>query len=104
MAKRLLVLAPLRAEEAALRKRPDWTVLRSGMGRARARIAAARGLAVDADAVAVVGLCGAVSPKLRAGDVVCATEVRREDGAPIPAPGSALLAAALRRRGLRVHV
>src|ERR1700741_1744631 len=103
MAKRLLVLAPLRAEAAAFRKRPGWTILRSGMGRARARITAARGLAVDADAVAIVGLCGAVSPMLRAGDVVCATEIRREDGRVTPVPGSALLATALRRRGLRAH-
>jgi 4-hydroxy-3-methylbut-2-enyl diphosphate reductase len=73
------------------------------MGRSRARIAAARGLAVDARAVAVVGVCAGVVPELRAGDVVCATELRREDGTTLPVPGSALLAAALRRRGLRVH-
>jgi 4-hydroxy-3-methylbut-2-enyl diphosphate reductase len=104
MSSRLLVLTPLRIEAAALRKHRDWTILRSGMGPSRARIAAARGLAVETRAVAVVGLCAGVSPELRAGDVVCATEVRREGGAPIPVPGSALLAAALRRHGLRVHV
>ena len=100
----LLVIAPLHIEAAALRKRPGWTILRSGMGLSRARIAAARGLAVESEAVAVVGLCAGVAPELRAGDVVCATELRRETSAPIPVPGSALLAAALRRRGLRVHV
>jgi len=100
----LLVFAPLRVEAAALPKRPGWTIVRSGMGPARARIAAARGLAVEARAVAVVGLCGGVSPELRAGDVVCASELRREGAAPIPVPGSALLAAALKRRGLRAHV
>ena len=70
---------------------PGWTVLRTGMGPARARIAAARGLAVDAPAVAVVGLCaGGRRPSLRAGDVVCATEVRREGAQPVAVPGSAL--------------
>jgi 4-hydroxy-3-methylbut-2-enyl diphosphate reductase len=104
MGNTLLVFAPLRIEAAALPKVPGWTILRSGMGPERARIAAARGLAVDSTAVAVVGLCGGVAPELRAGDVVCATELRREGGMPISVPGSALLAAALRRRGLRVHV
>src|SRR5215218_8508366 len=104
MTEELLVFAPLRIEAAALRKAPEWTIVRSGIGPARARIAAARGLAVDSRAVAGVGVCAAVSPDLRAGDVVCATELRREHDAPIAAPGSALLAAALRRRGLRVHV
>src|SRR5581483_7075277 len=56
------------------------------------------------DAVAIAGVCAAVAPGLRGGDVVCATELRREGAEPIPAPASALLAAALRRRGLRVHV
>ncbi len=100
----LLVFAPLRIEAAMLPKRDGWTVLRSGMGPRRARVAAARGLAVEAPAVAIVGLCAAVSPDLRAGDVVCATELRREGARPVAAPGSALVAAALRRRGLRVHV
>ncbi len=104
MSSRLLVFAPLRIEAAALPKVPGWTVVRSGMGPARARIAAARGLAVESPAVAVVGFCGGVAPQLRAGDIVCATELRREDAMPVPVPGSALLAAALRRRGLRVHV
>ena len=101
---RLLLLAPLRAEALALGRPGGARVLRSGMGPARARIAAARGLAVEADAVAIAGVCAAVAPGLRAGDVVCATELRREGAEPIAAPASALLATALRRRGLRVHV
>jgi 4-hydroxy-3-methylbut-2-enyl diphosphate reductase len=100
----LLVFAPLRVEAAALPPAPGWRVLRSGMGPSRSRIAAARGLAVDAPAVAIVGLCAGVAPDLRAGDVVCATEIRREGRVPIPVPGSAVLTAALRRRGLRVHI
>jgi 4-hydroxy-3-methylbut-2-en-1-yl diphosphate reductase len=103
MGNALLVFAPLRVEAAVLRKEPGWTILRSGMGPSRARLAAARGLAVESGAVAVVGLSAGVAPEVSAGDVVCATEVRREDGVTVPVPGSALLAAALRRRGLRVH-
>jgi len=94
----VLVLAPLWIESAVLPKRSDWTVIRSGMGPARARIAAARGVAVDAPAVAIVGLCGAVSPELRAGDVVCATEVHRADAAPVAVQS---LAALVRPLGLR---
>src|SRR5215475_11215403 len=104
MASALLALVPLRLEQAALGRRPAWKVLHTGMGPERARVAAARGLAVDAPAVAVIGVCGAVSPELRAGDVVCATDLRRVDAEPVAAPDSALLVDALRRRGLRVHV
>jgi 4-hydroxy-3-methylbut-2-enyl diphosphate reductase len=105
MKQSLLVLVPLRVEEAALRTSPGWHVLRTGMGPARARIAAARALAVeDVTAVVVVGVCAAVSPLLSPGDVVCATELRREGAEPVEAPASALLASALRRRGLPVHV
>jgi 4-hydroxy-3-methylbut-2-enyl diphosphate reductase len=74
------------------------------MGPARARIAAARAQADDAPAVAVAGLCAGVAPGLRAGDVICATELVGDDGSRTAVPGSALLAAALRRRGLRAHV
>jgi 4-hydroxy-3-methylbut-2-enyl diphosphate reductase len=100
----LLVLVPLRAEAAALGKAPGWRVLRSGMGPANARIAAARGLAIEsAAAVAIAGVCAAVSPDLRPGDIVCATELLREGADSIDTPGSALLAAALERHGLRVQ-
>ena len=98
----LLVLAPMAIEEAALRS--AGRVLRIGMGPDRARIAAARALAIDAAGVVVAGLCGGVDPRLRPGDVVCASELRREDGTTTHAPESAVLAAALRRYGLRVHV
>ncbi|MGH3002526.1 MAG: 4-hydroxy-3-methylbut-2-enyl diphosphate reductase, partial [Gaiellaceae bacterium] len=100
----LLVLASLHIEARVLCVPEGTRVLRSGMGPERARIAAARGLAVEARGVAIAGLCAAVSPGLRAGDVVLASELRSEDADPIPVPGSAMLAAALRRRGLRVHV
>jgi 4-hydroxy-3-methylbut-2-enyl diphosphate reductase len=100
----LLVLTPLRVEQLALGPVPGGRVLRTGMGPARARIAAARAQADDAACVAVAGLCAGVSAGLRAGDVVCATELVGEDGARIDVPGSTTLAAALERRGLRVHV
>jgi 4-hydroxy-3-methylbut-2-enyl diphosphate reductase len=100
---RILVYAPLRVEEACLPAsvRAHSRVIRSGMGRRRARIAAARGLAVEAAGVAVVGLCAAASPSLRTGDVLLGSELRRPDGDMLAAPGSRMLAAALRRRGLR---
>jgi 4-hydroxy-3-methylbut-2-enyl diphosphate reductase len=66
------------------------------MGRATGELA-------DADAVGIAGLCGAVAPELRAGDVVLATELRSEGRAPIACPGSELLAEPLRRLRLRTH-
>jgi 4-hydroxy-3-methylbut-2-enyl diphosphate reductase len=103
MASALLALVPLRVEAAALGTHPDWRILRSGMGPRRARIAAARGLAVESPAVAIVGLCAGAAPRLSAGDVVCATELRRAGAAPIEVPGAERLAVAVRRRGLRAH-
>jgi 4-hydroxy-3-methylbut-2-enyl diphosphate reductase len=99
----LLVLAPLRIEQLALGRPAGVRVVHTGMGPERAR-RAARALASEAPAVAVAGLCAAIAPELRAGDVVCATELHPDGGEAIPVPGSALLAAALARRGLRVHV
>jgi 4-hydroxy-3-methylbut-2-enyl diphosphate reductase len=91
-------------EEGALRGLPGMRILRTGMGPARARTAAARALAVDAHAVVIAGVCAAIDPSLRTGDVVCATELRRNGAAPVEVPGSAALADEVRRRGLRVHV
>jgi nucleoside phosphorylase len=98
----LLILAPMSIEEAMLRNR--GRVLRTGMGPDRARIAAARALAIDADAVVVAGLCGGVSGELHPGDVVCATELRREDGVTVDVPGAESLAAVLRRHGFHPHL
>jgi 4-hydroxy-3-methylbut-2-en-1-yl diphosphate reductase len=100
----LLVLAPLRIEQLALGETAGRSTLRTGMGPDRARIAAARALAHSAPALAVAGGCAGIDPALRAGDVLCATELVSEDGERLAVPGSSLLAAALRRRGLRVHV
>jgi 4-hydroxy-3-methylbut-2-enyl diphosphate reductase len=100
--RQLLVLAPMAVEAAAVRN--AGRVLRTGIGPERARIAAARALAVEADGIAVAGLCGGVDERLRTGDVVCATELRRVNGAVVPVPGSALLVGALRRLGLEARV
>ena len=100
----LLVLAPMRIERLALGGQPGSSVIQTGMGPDRARIAAARALAHEAPALAVAGLCAGVDPTLRAGDALCATELVDDDGTRTPVPGSSLLVAALRRRGLRVHV
>ena len=104
MSEALLILVPLRIERHALGTPPGSAVLLTGMGPRRARIAAARALAHGAPAVAVAGLCAGVDPDLRAGDVLCASELVDEGGVRVEVPGSLLLAAALRRRGLRVHV
>jgi len=98
----VLVLAPLHVEAAALRG--SGRILRTGMGRAKARIAAARALAIDASGVVVAGVAGGIASGLRPGDLVCATHVRGDDGIEADVPGSAQLVAALEREGLRVHV
>ena len=102
----LLVYTPLRAEEACLPRtlRRGARVIRTGMGRERARIAAARGLAVEgARGVAIAGVCAASAPDLRAGDVLLGAELRRGGEETMTADGSRLLTAALRRRGLRAR-
>jgi 4-hydroxy-3-methylbut-2-enyl diphosphate reductase len=92
----LLVLTPLRIEAAALRV-PGARVLRTGLGASHARIAAARALAIDADAIAIAGVCAGVAPELEPGDVVCATELRREDAPAVTVPESGALVAARTR-------
>ncbi|NYJ07138.1 4-hydroxy-3-methylbut-2-enyl diphosphate reductase [Petropleomorpha daqingensis] len=96
-----VVAVPLRAERAALAGRlPGTRVVRTGMGPDRS---AARTRALGADAVLVAGVAGALDERLRPGDVVVASELRG-GGASIPSPSAPLLAAALRRGGLTVHV
>jgi len=101
---RLLVIAPLRIERAAVRRGlPEALVLRSGMGAARARSTALVAARIPADAVAVAGFCGAVAGGLYAGDVVVASEVRGPAGVTGCASGP--LVAALAALGIeRVRV
>jgi 4-hydroxy-3-methylbut-2-en-1-yl diphosphate reductase len=93
---KLLLLAPLWIEALAVRSSlPAVKVKRTGMGPDAGEVDLG-----DADAVGVAGLCGAVDPDLRAGDIVLATELRSEETGTIPCPDSALLAEPLRRLGL----
>ena len=86
------VVAPLRSEQLALRL-GGLRAARGGMG-AKAR-------PVNGGPVVVAGVCGAVDPSLRPGDVVVATELH--DGVTVQElKGTATLARALRDRGLRV--
>ena len=106
MSGRLLALAPLRIEAMAIgRGAPDAVVSRTGKGPARSarRAAALAAASPDVAAVAVAGVCGAVVAGIQPGDVVVATEVRGPDGTVV-LPSPALLVAALRRSGARVHV
>ncbi|MET7704680.1 4-hydroxy-3-methylbut-2-enyl diphosphate reductase [Micromonospora sp. NPDC005413] len=106
--------APMRLEAAALRRglseRPgQLTLRRTGIGPRRARAAATDRLTATGP-VAVAGIGGGLASGLAPGDVVVASEVRADPLIPNGSqgvrrmPDAALLAAALRRRGLRVHV
>ncbi|HEX9334397.1 MAG TPA: 4-hydroxy-3-methylbut-2-enyl diphosphate reductase [Pseudonocardiaceae bacterium] len=100
----LVVAAPLRLEAMALRRGlPAELVVRTGMGPARSRRAATALRARKPAALAVAGVCGALTDELAAGDVVVASEVRSTDGV-VACPSAPLLAGALRALGLRVRV
>jgi 4-hydroxy-3-methylbut-2-enyl diphosphate reductase len=96
-----VILTPLAIERAAVAPAlRSATVRATGMGAQRSlQFTAPAG----AGAVVVAGLAGGLSPQVRPGDLVVASELRGA-GAPIPVPAADLLAGALRRRGLRVHV
>ena len=100
----LVVLAPLRLEALALRRGlcdPGSSVVRTGMGPARAKAAAER-LATDRyrGPFAVAGVCGGVDPALRPGDVVVASALRTVDGGEHELAGAEVLANAVRKLGL----
>jgi len=101
-----LLYAPMRMEAAAVRgglpTELAGVVRRTGVGARRAQQAARNGPAPEAAAVA--GVCGGLRADLRPGDVVVADEVRSLGGSSVALPTAPLLAAALRRRGLTVHV
>jgi 4-hydroxy-3-methylbut-2-enyl diphosphate reductase len=100
----LLLLAPLRFEARAVRRgAPRADVRRVGMGPRRAArvLDAVRG--ASAQATVLVGLCGALQPDLRPGDVVLASEIHGPGGV-IPCADPSVLAGALRRGGLNVRV
>jgi 4-hydroxy-3-methylbut-2-en-1-yl diphosphate reductase len=99
----LLVAAPLRIEELALRSGGlGAELVRTGMGPRRSLVAG-QGLAFRPTPAgfAVAGFCAAVSPRLRPGDVVLASRLETATRA-IDLPSSVLLEEELERRGLRV--
>ncbi len=77
-------------------------MIRTGMGVTRAAKSAARAGVGDGP-VAVLGVAGGIAPQVLPGDVVVASEVRSETEA-FACPSAPLLAALLRRAGVRVHV
>jgi 4-hydroxy-3-methylbut-2-en-1-yl diphosphate reductase len=93
------ILAPLSWEARALRRgvTDEAEVVRTGMGPASSTRVSLPG---SVGAVAVAGVCGALDPALRPGDVVVATEVRGPDGSIAPVPSAGVVAAALRAAGL----
>ncbi len=101
---RLLLLAPMAVEAAALRwAAPGVTVVRTGMGPERAVAAAAVARRLPGRAVAVAGFCGALTGDLRPGDIVVATEVRGPHGPTVACSSEPLVAAlhaALGARGV----
>jgi 4-hydroxy-3-methylbut-2-enyl diphosphate reductase len=105
----LVVAAPLFVERLAVRlglpAASAGRIVRTGMGPRRTRRRLPR-IAGDGP-LAVLGVAGALQADLRPGDLVVASEVRRADAPDVAVatcPSAALLAGALRRAGLRVHV
>ncbi|MGH3943529.1 MAG: hypothetical protein ACRDRY_01695 [Pseudonocardiaceae bacterium] len=100
---RPVLCTPLRVEQAALRRAGHgMRVVRTGMGPRRAATTAAA-LSPGTDPVLVAGVGGSLAPQVRPGDVVVASEVRG-GSSNVDVPSAPLLAAALRRLGLTVHI
>ena len=97
-----VLYTPLRVELAALRPAADTLrLVRTGMGPTRA--ARARATVTEPVPTLVAGVAGSLSREVRPGDLVVATEVRGL-GSETRVPSAPMLAGALRRRGLTVHL
>ena len=99
------VLTPLRIERAALAGGLTTSrTVHSGMGARRSQRFELRGPDGRAPGpVIVAGVAGSLVASVRSGDLIVADEVRGA-GEAIRLPSAELLAGALRRLGLRVHV
>ena len=94
----MTVAVALLAEAVAVRRGSSSPVTRVGM-----RAPHADRALVGTGPLAVLGVAGGVAPQVQVGDVVVASEVRGE-GITVTCPAAPLLAGALRRAGLTVHV
>lgn len=101
MSNGLLVLTPLRIE--AMAARGSSQVIRTGMGAARSRVAAAQVAEMPARAVAVLGFCGALTDDVEPGDVVVADELRG-NGPPLKCEPLQQLLQSLETVGVRTRV
>jgi 4-hydroxy-3-methylbut-2-enyl diphosphate reductase len=98
-----IIIAPLGIEAWALRRgNHSLRVERCGMGPERARKAARRLRTQPARAVAVGGLCGALDPDLRPGDLFVPDELHGQDLTPVRVD-AAPLRRLLEMRGFRVR-
>jgi hydroxysqualene dehydroxylase len=98
------VLTPMALEAIAVRRGAPWAdVRRTGIGARRAAQYARTHDHSDAAAIVIAGFCGALDPSFEPGDVVLASELRGPEDTVTCADPS-ILAAVLRRGGLRVHV
>ncbi|MGA8457404.1 MAG: hypothetical protein WB800_18520, partial [Streptosporangiaceae bacterium] len=104
MSDKLIVCSPLRPEARAVRRGigADGQVLRTGYGAARAATAADRLRGVTFQAMAIAGTGGGVTADQQPGDLVVGTQISRiGSAASVACPSAPLLAAELRRAGLR---
>ncbi|MFG1622547.1 4-hydroxy-3-methylbut-2-enyl diphosphate reductase [Kribbella sp. NPDC049227] len=79
----------------------EWLALRDKLTAPLIRTGRASGTVRD-DPVLVAGVGGALTDRIAPGDLVVATEIRRDDRT-VPSHAGVLVAGELRRAGLRVH-
>ncbi|WP_116998678.1 4-hydroxy-3-methylbut-2-enyl diphosphate reductase [Desertimonas flava] len=107
--RRLTVLAPMRIEHVAIKRgATSATVLRTGMGPAKASAFAAgegRRRIDPAGPIAVVGVAGALSDDLKPGDIIVADSLVSTDGKiSVDLPGAPLVASALAAAGITSRI
>jgi nucleoside phosphorylase len=104
----VLACAPLRFEALAIRAGARrLRIHKTGMGRARSIAAVARLLSDPADALVVMGICGALDERCQPGDVVIAEELfdgeHHDEDRRVACPSARALAEAFERHGLSVR-